>query len=333
MKIAALVVLGAVQAAITIKNTGNRVRLGSISDKFPSDGERYGLSGDLMKASLMSALSYGVFGQQGKREDTWFYYQSAFENDWHRVVYAPHQMAPDNSKSYILAEDGTKGHNLMWCNWAIRRLFEAQGGVKDTWLYNFPDNDAENIDELKAECEAECVLFANGTDYFDAKNCDDPEASLAMGVRGATHPWIEALTAFSATIEEKTGNWFDGFVPPHVVGSKIYPELANGDEQDVDESLVVTHSFTDSEIEEIANATDLQIGHVQNDATMCRRLRSAGVDVTCGDEETTTEETTTETTTEETTTETTTEEKDEESGFLVNGASMVLLLVSMAIFK
>ena len=88
-------------------------------------------------------------------------------------------------------------------------------------------------------------------------------------------------------------------------------------------------TITSSEIEEIANTTDLQIGQVQNDATMCRRLRSAGVDVNCGDEETTTEETTTETTTEETTT----EEKDEESGFLVNGASLVLLLVSMAIFK
>ena len=268
MKIAALVVLGAVQAAITIKNTGNRVRLGSISDKFPSDGERYGLSGDLMTASLMSALSYGVFGQQGKREDTWFYYQSAFENDWHRVVYTPHSMAPNNPNSYLLAEDGTKGHNLMYCNAAIRRLYEAQGGVKEN-IFNYPANDTENIDAIKAECEEMCVLFATGTDYFDAKNCDDPQGSLAMGVLGATHPWIEALRAFSATIEEKTGNWFDSFVPPHVVGSKIYPELANGEEQDVDASLVVTHNIT--------------VSHMQS--ALCRHLRTFGTDVACEDDE------------------------------------------------
>merc|ERR1711976_983470 len=100
----------------------------------------------------------------------------------------------------------------------------------------------------------------------------------------------------------------------HVVGSKIYPELASGEEQEeFDEELV--HVVDTTVVEDV---TDHVVGEVEIST------------VSLPDEETTTEETTTETTA--ATTATTAAAKDEDSGFLVNGVSMVLLFVSMAIF-
>lgn len=334
MKITALVALGAVQAAIP--NTGNRKRLGAVGveDEIRENGGKYGFSGDLMEASFMSHIP-GIQGEQAKREDTWFYYESQVAGKWYRVIYTPHSLPYGgyaNADAPITTEDGTTGYTLGPCNRALDALYEAEEAGEDTAA-------------LKETCEEKCVLFSEGTDYFDAKDCNDPKGSLQMG-HPTNNEWIKALWEFESTInyyerrdngEEIEENWFDAFEPPHVVGSKIYPELANGGEQEVDESLVVDADIT---AEEVANLTETMniAGNVDLE-TICRRLRSAGANVLCGDEETT-EETPAETTTEETPAETTTEdssaeeeEEDEESGFLVNGASLVLLFVSMAIFK
>ena len=312
MKIIALIALGAVQAAIP--NTGRRHRMATMgkSAEVRENGGKYGYSGDLMSASLISALMPNrVFGAQAKRDDTWFYYKSPFEDEWYKVVYVPHAVSYGkypSANAEITTADGNVGYTLGPCNDAVKALYDATEAGEDTVA-------------LKADCEAKCVLFTEATDYFDAKDCNDPQGSLRRGSRGSTHPWMEALYAFedqiSVNSDELEDGWFDSFVPPHVVGSKIYPELASGEEQEeFDEELVHVADTT-----VVENVTDHVVGEVELST------------VSLPDEETTTEETTTETTAATTTAATTAAAKDEDSGFLVNGVSMVLLFVSMAIFK
>ena len=242
----------------------------------------------------------------------------------------------------------TTVYGLDDCNEAGRALYYAsQDG-----------SDAAEIETLTADCEAKCILFSVETDWTNARNCSDPASALQMGTRGSGHPWLEPMYDFEAAVASQKANGEEpdtiyDFVPPHVVGSKIMTveEQAEVNMTQIDNNAALM-AEQQAHIEALYNnRTDNMTitvgGEEQTLETMCRRLRSAGVEINCGDDVVngtsgngtdvvvdtvpvvgnTTATDTTATNTTATDTET------EESGSLINNVSLALIALSIAIFK
>ena len=338
MKLSFLAIVASVKATFipggTTPKTGNRVHhMWTASDrmlKHPED-KSYGFSGDLISADFMGMGNgydpdgdVNIMGQQGQRDETWFYYQSPFRDTWegidypwYRVIYMPWFAGPVGSTGpYTI--NGTEVYGMTDCGNAIRALYE----LDET------STDAEK-ESLKEDCELKCVLFSEDTDWFNKRNCSDPASSLQIGTKGSGHPWLQPMYEFEDEVALKIANGeetnliFD-FVPPHVVGSKI---MAPETQDDVNTTQIENNQQLMHDLNGLGglgeNSTVTIEG--QDVQVMCRSLRSAGVNVECGDEPDGTVVTTTVATTTATVTE-------EDSGFLINSISFSLV-AAMAIFN
>ena len=360
MKLSFLALAASVTATFTpggkMPKTGNRIHNMMYWEKKVAEnngptGPAYGASGDLLSAEMwgMEDLSTGrPMAHQGHRDETNFYYHmpeglgmdgsshGLSEVEWIRVIYMPWLAAAPASGQPRGTINGTVVYGLDDCNEAGRALYYAsQDG-----------SDAAEIETLTADCEAKCILFSVETDWTNARNCSDPAGALPIGHPGSGHQWLQAMYDFEAAVASQKANGEEpdtiyDFVPPHVVGSKIMP---------VEEQAEVNMTQIDNNAELMAeqqahiealynNRTDNMTitvgGEEQTLETMCRRLRSAGVEVNCGDDDGTSGNGT------DVVVEpapvvgntTATDTETEESGSLINNVSLALLAFSIAIFK
>jgi len=363
MKLSFLALAASVTATFTpggkMPKTGNRIHNMMYWEKKVAEnngptGPAYGASGDLLSAEMwgMEDLSqFGPMQHQGHRDETNFYYHmpeglgmegssnGLSQVEWIRVIYMPWLAAAPASGQPRGTINGTTVYGLDDCNEAGRALYYAsQDG-----------SDAAEIETLTADCEAKCILFSVETDWTNARNCSDPASALQMGTKGSGHPWLEPMYDFEAAVAAQKANGEEpdtiyDFVPPHVVGSKIMP---------VEEQAEVNMTQIDNQAELMAeqqahiealynNRTDNMTitvgGEEQTLETMCRRLRSAGVEVNCGDDdgEDGTSGNGTDVVVEPAPVvgnTTATDTETEESGSLINNVSLALLAFSIAIFK
>merc|ERR1712168_268112 len=345
MKLSFLAIVASVKATfipggITPK-TGNRVHhMFTASDrmrKHPKDKPMYGFSGDLISADFMGMGDgysadggLNIKGQQGQRDETWFYYQSPFRDTWegidypwYRVIYMPWSIGGHVSIGGTAGGttiNGTTVYDIFYCQYAIHALLD----LDET------STDAEK-ESLKEDCELKCVLFTEDTDWFNKRNCSDPAGSIEIGMRGSGHPWLQPLYDFEDEVALKIANGeetnliFD-FVPPHVVGSKI---MAPETQDDVNTTQIENNQQLLHDLNGLGGRENMTVTVEGQDVqTMCRSLRSAGVNVKCGDEPDVNGTVVT-TTVATTTTATVTEE---DSGFLINSISFSLV-AAMAIFN
>jgi len=361
MKLSFLALAASVTATFTpggkMPKTGNRIHNMMYWEKKVAEnngptGPAYGASGDLLSAEMwgMEDLSTGrPMAHQGHRDETNFYYHmpeglgmegssnGLSQVEWIRVIYMPWLAAAPASGQPRGTINGTAVYGLDDCNEAGSALYYAsQDG-----------SDAAEIETLTADCEAKCILFSVETDWTNARNCSDPASALQMGTKGSGHPWLEPMYDFEAAVASQKANGEEpdtiyDFVPPHVVGSKIMP---------VEEQAEVNMTQIDNNAELMAeqqahiealynNRTDNMTitvgGEEQTLETMCRRLRSAGVEVNCGDddgEDGTSGNGTDVVVDPAPVVANTTETETEESGSLINSVSLALIALSIAIFK
>merc|ERR1711917_36689 len=316
MKLSFLAIAASVSATFIpggkTPKTGNRVHhMWTASDQMIKHPEvKYGFSADLMGMGNGYAPdgSPDVMGQQGQRDETWFYYQSPFADawnnqgdyPWYRVIYMPWFAGPATSTG-VYTINGTEVYSITDCSNAVKALYDST--IDET------STDDEK-DALKADCELKCVLFTEDTDWFNKRNCSDPAGSLQMGSKGSGHPWLQPLYDFSDEVAEKIANGEEtnliyDFVPPHVVGSKI---MAPETQDDVNQT----------QIENNAQIThDLNFG-----GNMTVTVHGDVTDETDVDEPVVTTTAAT----------TTTVAVAEDSGFLINSVS-ITLLAAMTIFN
>ena len=320
MKLSFLAIAASVQATFIpggkAPKTGHRVRhMWTASDQMQKHTEgKYGFSGDLISADFMGMGngfaedgSPDLIGQQGQRDETWFYYQSPFKDawqnqgdyPWYRVIYTPWFAGPASATGVPFDTiNGTEVYTITDCSDAVRALYE--------------NNDDAQEQTLKDDCELKCVLFTEDTDWFNKRNCSDPAGSLKMGSKGSGHPWLQPLYDFEDEVAEKIQNGeetnliFD-FVPPHVVGSKI---MAPDAQDDVNQTQIENNQ---------------QLNHDNNPHLFGENMT---VTVHGDDIETDVDEPDVTTTVAPTTT----AAVAEDSGFLINSVSISLLL-AMTIFN
>ena len=316
------------QAPGNVPTTGERHRLMMAqSEAYGGDeeyhGATYGASGDLISAEFAKAFQpneasteWKIWTSQANNDDTWFYYLNPLTDSWYKVVYQSWSASPLILATGSAEINGTTAWDLDECNQAIRALYEAD----------------EATTELTEDCEEKCVLFTVATDWTDAKDCSDPAGSLKMGSPGSGHEWLDALRAFTAEVEEKLANgeetnYLADFVPPHVVGSKLNPEVQNATFLDsVNATQIANHA------EMINTNTTNCIGNCDGGNSTAPGDDTAGDDTTVDDTPADNSTVTVDDSTTTTGTTTTPAEEEEESGFLVNSVSLVLF-ASMAIFK
>ena len=319
--------------------TGNRVHnmftaSSQIGDAKYGDAEEgfYAASGDLASADFWGMFDgynsryrshVDLVGQQGQRDETWFYYQSPFRDawqdqgdyPWYRVIYMPWFVGKfsDSATGEAYTINGTEVYTVGDCDKAVNALLDST------------IDDAEK-ETLKDDCEVKCVLFSEDTDWFNKRNCSDPAGSLHIGWPGSGHPWLQPLFDFENEVKLKIANGeetnfiFD-FVPPHEVGSKI---MAPETQDDVNTTQIenAQQLMHDLNPHLFGNMTVTVVdGHVVHGAV----VNGAVVNETDVDEPVVT-------TTAAATTTTTVKVSEEESGFLINSVS-ISLLAAMTIFN
>jgi len=344
MKISLLAFTASVQATFQapgkIPNTGNRrhfMTLRTVTDENGQEktggiayGADYGMSGDLVSGNMFNTwleaaeesgedvdIKDKILWGQVQNDETWFYYQSPLNDQWYKAIYMPFEEPAFSQLGHEETKEinGTEVYGLFQCNDAIKKLYasEINGGTDDG--------------TLKAECEEKCRLYTVATDFTNAKDCNDPAGSLPIGAEGNPHPWLAPLYEFIETVEEKVENgdatnYILDFEAPHTVGSKIFPELEDGEPDDVNATQIAN---TIADLENL-NKDNITATFGGNDIeVICRLLRSGGADVICGDETETTETEPTEVVDDKV-------EEDDDSGFVINSVSLALFAV-IAIFK